>query len=260
MASSATSEIAPLFADAPAAPDYFNVLLYGPPGSGKSTAAATSPGPIVWINAEGRNSMAFARKVARERGTTIREVRLEAGTDPRPQLKDAERYLQASFLPDAEERVGTVVIDTMGKLRDLLADVMISGNEKRSRMEWGQINKVLGPLVETLRDMPCNVVIVAHEDIDGDAEDRIIRPAIGGKLTEGIPGDMDVVAYCGVVVPEDGPTRYMGQLVERRGRRAKDRSGGLGRARDLDLTEWLSAFQAALGGGEADMPWAEKAA
>jgi hypothetical protein len=58
------------FVDPPAAPETFNVLLYGPPKSGKSTAAATAPGPILWVSAEGPGALAYARKIARAAART----------------------------------------------------------------------------------------------------------------------------------------------------------------------------------------------
>ena len=89
------------FHEAPPAPQTYNVLLYGPPKSGKSTAAATAPGPILWLNAEGAGALGYARKTAAARGTAIHEVmvdrtnamgvleavwhHLHAGLDPKPQ-------------------------------------------------------------------------------------------------------------------------------------------------------------------------------
>jgi hypothetical protein len=99
-------------------------------------------------------------------------------------------------------------------------------------------------------------VILCHEDVADVEGDRIVRPLIGGALTEQIPAEVDVMAYTGVVRDEDR-VRYLGQLVEGRGRRAKDRSGGLGDVRDLDLTDWLSAYRAALTPDGSDVPWVD---
>src|SRR5262249_9893322 len=48
-----------MFEEPPPVPDTANFLLYGPPKSGKSTAAATAPGPILWVSAEGPGALAF---------------------------------------------------------------------------------------------------------------------------------------------------------------------------------------------------------
>jgi hypothetical protein len=43
--------------------------------------------------------------------------------------------------------------------------------------------------------------------------------------------------------------------VDGGGRRAKDRSGALGTHRQLDLTEWLETFKAALATDLSDIPF-----
>ena len=70
-------------------PSTVNVLLYGPAGAGKSTAAASAPGPVMFINLEGPNALHYARKSAREAGTEVLEVRVDWGDDPRAYFREA---------------------------------------------------------------------------------------------------------------------------------------------------------------------------
>lgn len=230
------------FAAAPEAPEHINVLLYGPPGSGKSTAAATAPGPILWVNAEGPNALAYARKTAAERGTQILEVRLERGQDIRQTLHDVLAHVRSGADPVPQ----TVVVDTIGKVREGLIKQLVSPGAKNSLQQFGEVARVLGEFVRFLRDEPVNLVVLAHREVaDADGGDRIVRPLIGGALTESVPADMDIEAFCARITVEDEP-RYVGQFVEERGREAKDRSGGLGKWRELDLGEWFVAFRDAL--------------
>jgi hypothetical protein len=243
------------FLEAPPAPATLNFLLYGPPGSGKSTAAATAPGPILWINAEGPNALAYARKTATARGTGILEVAVPRGEDPRPILDQV--YVHVRDRKDPAP--ATVVVDTLGKLRDALIASMVVPGAKNSLQQFGQVADKLGGFINHMRDLPVNLVLLAHEDVqDADGGDRIIRPLIGGKLTEGIPAEVDVMAHCNVI-REGDVKQYVGLLVESRGRRAKDRSGGLGDFRPLDLSEWGDAFRAALLPDESGLPWADPA-
>jgi hypothetical protein len=108
-----------------------------------------------------------------------------------------------------------------------------------------------------LRDKPVNVVLVCHEKIDEGDGDRIIRPLTGGQqLPELLIGEVDVVAYCGEVpATEDRPKRWVGQFVQERGRRAKDRSGALGNFRDIDLAEWLVVYREAMTPDTSDLPF-----
>jgi hypothetical protein len=105
------------------------VLLWGQPKSGKSTAAATAPGPILWVNAEGPGALGYARKTAKERGTEILEVvvdkkrqrnaaRARGGLPPRPRRRR----------PAAQ----TVVVDTLAKVRDALIEQLVDPGSRRT--------------------------------------------------------------------------------------------------------------------------------
>lgn len=240
-----------LFVDEPAAPEHLNMLLYGPTGSGKSTAAASAPGAILWVNADGPNALAYARKTARASKTAIFEVRVEPGTDQdvRETLRDVCRHVKDGRAPE----VHTVVVDTIAKVREALIGQLVVPGAKNTLQQFGDVSKALGGFIRTLRDLPVNLIVLAHEDVQDVDGERIVRPLIGGQLTETVPGEMDIVSYC-AAHREDQEIKYLGQLVEGRGRRAKDRSGGLGQVRDLNLTEWIAAYRAAL---DDDLPWGD---
>lgn len=249
------SDLASLeFVNDTGAPASVNILAYGPPKSGKSTAAATAPGPILWINAEGPGALAYARKVAAERHTQILEVRIERTTDARALLRQVLQYLNGSEQPQPR----TVVVDTLAKVRDALVRQMVDPGSKNSLRQYGEVNRILNEFISILRDKPVNMILLAHENVQDADGDRIIEPLIGGALTQFAQGEVDILAYTGVHVdPESGETSYVGQLVEGRGRRAGDRSGALGAWRALDLSEWLTAYSAALDPATADepVPW-----
>jgi hypothetical protein len=78
------------------------------------------------------------------------------------------------------------------------------------------------------------------------------------KFPAKIMGLVEVIGYCAFVeggTTEDGtvvPDRYMAQLVQRNGRRAGDATGVLGKARELNLTEWVDAIAQAYGDDTSD--------
>jgi hypothetical protein len=246
------------FLDAPPVPETYNVLLYGQPKSGKSTAAATAPGPILWVNAEGPGALGFARKTAHARGTQILEVAIDK------RAKNATSILTQVYqhvASGADPVPRTVVVDTLAKVREaLIAELVVKG-AKNTLQQFGEVADKLGGFINALRDLPVNLVLLAHADLRESEEDgRIVVPLIGGKLTETVPGEVDVVAFTSPLSDENG-TRYYGQLVERKGRIAGDRSGGLAGEhgiRELDLSEWLEAYRAALTPDEADLPWTDE--
>lgn len=241
-----------IFVDAPATPDTVNFLLYGPPKSGKSTAAATAPAPILWVNAEGPGALSYARKVARERGSAIHEVRVMRGIDTRTVLRDVIKHVRSGDEP----QIQTVVVDTIAKVRErLIAEIVVPG-AKNSIQQFGEVAKILREFVEVMRDAPVNLVLIAHQDVADAEGERIVQPLIGGALTNVIPGEVDVIAYTHSFKNEDsGERRYVGQLVEAKGRIAGDRSGGLGSVRDLDLSTWLFDYRAALAPDNSDLPF-----
>lgn len=246
-----------LFTAPPAVPDTFNVLLFGKPKSGKSTAAATAPGPILWLNAEGPGALGYARKVAAQRGTEIHEVMIGTKAitpDPSAVLQQVYRHVRDGLEP----RVQTVVVDTLAKVRDaLIAQIVVKGS-KNSLPQYGEVADKLGGFINALRDLPVNLILLAHVDVKDGEDGRIVDPLIGGALTEKVPGEVDVVSYTLAVPDEDGVHRYYGQVVEGRGRTCGDRSGGLaadGSLRLLDLTEWLAVYRKALTPDNSDLPF-----
>jgi len=250
----AAEEIGLVFVEAPPVPEHVNFLLYGPPKTGKSTAAATAPAPIMWVNAEGRNALHHARKTARLRRASIFEVEIRAGVNAQVELRKVLQHIRSG----AEPRVQTVVVDTLAKIRNALVRQIVTPGARNSLQQYGEVARILREFVLALRDLPVNVVLIAHQDVQDAEGERIVQALIGGALTEEIPGEVDVVAYTHSYKDEEsGERRYVGQLVEAKGRIAGDRSGGLGAVRDLDLTEWLETYRRALAADESDLPWSE---
>jgi hypothetical protein len=67
---------------------------------------------------------------------------------------------------------------------------------------------------------------------------------------------MDIIAHVGrIPATEEHPDRWVGVLVEDRGRVAGDATGALGKVRDLDLTEWFSHATTSLSPDDSDLPW-----
>lgn len=237
------------FAEQEAVPTVVNVLLYGPPGAGKTAGACSAPGPILYVNAEGPNALAFGRKVARDRETEIHEVRINPkGGGTRQALSEVVAHVKSG----AEPRCLTVVVDTVGRIREGLINELVQRGSRNTLQQFGQVNEHLATFVQSLRDLPVNLVVLAHESVEDSDGDRIVRPMIGGQQAEMIPADVDIVAYCSAL-REGDKVEYVGQFVESKGRRAKDRSGGLGLYAPIDLSAWFHMFREALG-GDPDEP------
>lgn len=207
------------------------MLLYGPPKIGKTTAGVSAPGPVLHLNAEGPNAVAFARE--RHGDEKVREVVVDGAQT----MNDVLLYLRNN----PPER--TVVLDTVSAIFGVLLEDK-AGRGKPSLPMYGDVTTAIERFVREVRDMPVNMILLAHETPIKDESTGVIErlpytgtnnPALGGKLMAWV----DVIAYCGRVVNEKGE-RYCATLVDASGRRGGDRTGRLGRDRDLDLSEWLT--------------------
>lgn len=220
-------------------PRYWNVVLYGNEGQGKTSGALTAPGPILLLNAEGPNSAFYARSLRPD----IYEVEIPMRGGAQAVMEEAYLWLRDT---DAGHATQTIVLDSLSEAHAALLWDFSGNPDKPQQNEWGDTNTFLGRYAMNLRDLPVNVVLVAHEtwvkdDVTGVVE-RSAFPgtsnvAFGKKFTGPFA---DVVGYCARVEDEEHGERYMAQLVPANGRHAKNRNGVLGKAAEINLTEWFA--------------------
>lgn len=211
-----------------------NFLLYGPAGTGKSTGAASAPGPILYGNAEGPNALRFARRTFGDEKFHEFPVKGKADLDA--------IYLHCR--DGCEER--TVVLDSIGEVYEKLIHEL--GGDHPTIQQWGDVNTMVKRFVLAMRDVPVNLVLICHEEIVRDEQtgEMLRQPVTGGrKLPSQLMQIVDVVGYTGVVPATDTePAKYVAQLIAGNGRHGKDRTGVLGSYRDLNLSEWLEVATA----------------
>jgi hypothetical protein len=226
-------------------------ILYGPAKQGKTTGALSAPGPTLYVNADRKSAARFARRLHGP------EKFLEVEFKGRPTMELVERKARTN-----EEGFRTIVIDTGGRAFDrVMQDV---GGLTPQVQHWGQVQTLFERWIAALCRSGLNVVIVCHEQIDDTDEDLLRQPMIGSKkFPAKIMGLVEIIGYCAFVeggTQEDGtvvPDRYMAQLVQQRGRRAGDATGVLGKARELNLTEWAETIAREYGETTDDLPWDE---
>jgi phage nucleotide-binding protein len=176
-----------------------NVMIYGEPGVGKTTFAATAPRPILWLEAEGGT-----HSIADPEGIDI--VKVSGLNDYREVL----RYLAAN--PSAYE---TVVIDSMTETQaSILKEIMravakedISRNEFMPQFaEWGQVTGMMREIARAFRDLPMHTVLTAltREDKDDLTAKTRVRPRMTPALAEELPAFMDACLYMYAATPKKG--------------------------------------------------------
>lgn len=222
---------------------FWNVVAYGPEKVGKTTGALSAPGPILLLNAEGANASHFGRS----RNPNVHEIIVPMDGGAKDLLDEAYLWLQS----DAGKQTQTVVLDSLSEIHGAVLRDMSKDKDHPSLPERGDTNTWLERYAMSLRDLPLNVVIVAHETWTKDDVTGVIERspytgtsnvAYGKKFTGPFA---DIVAYLGRSVDENGGEHYAAQLVDGNGRRAGHRGGALGVTREVNLTEWFAVMNAA---------------
>lgn len=195
--------------------DYAKVVLYGPPGSGKTTMGATFP-DVLFLSAES------GLLSVRDRKIDVWEI---------TKWEDLEEAF--GFLRGGEHKYKSVVIDSLTEVQKKLNEHIVkkfSGKRRdyedlMSQSDWGYSIDRLRRMCRAFRDLPLNVVFIALDVTEITEQETFTKPALSGKtLSDELMGWVDAVVYCaGPQKDEDGNTRYLGQTVAAKGRRAKIR-------------------------------------
>lgn len=163
------------------------VLLYGRSGTGKTTIASTFPTPMLLIDIreDGVDS------VKGTPGVNVLEAR---------NWDDVElAYWMLQSDPGEYE---TVVIDSISMAQTMLVEQVLeeTGKDAMTRQLWGEVSGRLQSLIMGLRDLPMNVVFIAHdrartsnEEEDGDQLDPEVGPALIPSVAKILNGAVKVI-------------------------------------------------------------------
>lgn len=184
----------PSVADIGRAP--INVLVYGEPGVGKTTFAASGPPPILFLDVDGG-----LRSVAGSKNEQKAKVLNDLGIDPRSifyysirslaELFGRIEQLSNEFKVDPN-RYGTVVLDTLTELQRVLIEDILRAAANRATpqlQDWNTVLLQMQRIVRAIKALPAHTVFLAHEQTRGDK----IVPALSGQILTELPGYVDEV-------------------------------------------------------------------
>jgi len=199
------SRIKPITASEPT----LKMLVYGPPGAGKTVLAATASevpemGPVLYVDIEGGTLSIRDKKVDVLRVNTFTEL---------VQLLEILRSGQHNWK--------TVVIDSLTEVQKLnMYEVMkkVSMQDPTrdpdipSLREYGKNTEQIRKIIRGYRDLAgTHVIFTALANEVKDEKTGIVKtqPALTGKLAIEIPGFLDIVAYLSVAEQDGSEVRVL---------------------------------------------------
>lgn len=228
--------------------EYLNILYYGEPGSGKTSAAAAMArlGAVYLVDVE---SGAKARPL-RKLGIPTKRIR-PVPVSCYKDLDDFYWYLKQE-LEDDPESVAGVVFDSITEIHDqLLREQVDIRHRKAVRKasgrngellqevedneflvelpERGIVTEQLRTLTRRFRDLPCHTAFVAlaKREVDPSGEGVVYLPQLPPKFGTNLRGFVDVVGYVAKVPDVEDASGFLGVFRDTGRYKGKDRLGAL---------------------------------
>ncbi len=215
----------------------WNVILYGPPKTGKSTGAGSAPPKILWLNSESPSRLYLARQLYGD--DNIKEVSFK-------KIQDSIDIIQYLKSPAADD-IKTVIFDTVGQYYSLITQerMLASNRSMPSQPQYGECNIIIQRLCEQLAASRRNFIAIMHEKhLKDELSGKMLTvPMTGGQENPmKVSAMVDIIAYTGTKVNDDGTISYLSQLVPSESRYAGGMTEILGKVRPTNVGEWFEVL------------------
>ena len=199
---------------------YFSCVLVGEWGSGKSTAAATAPGPVLYIDVDNKLHRMENLRPMLDKGDLIQwpiteplgsiSLRDRALMNPKPGQKVVvprpKGYLQIADMVERLARdkctvdgrkIGTVVLDSYTSMDEQLRRLLMAVNSTNTMTQplYGCLLVNFEELNNTMLRLPANIIFICHKKvIKDDLTGKIsYQPLINGQMSGKIGKDFEEV-------------------------------------------------------------------
>lgn len=202
-------------------PGEVNAVIYGQPGSGKTSLVAGAPRCLLLDFERGGRASIVATGNRDTRSVHITSMK---------QVRQVYRALSSGkhdFL--------TVALDPIGELQRLMMEDTLKRfpssrrqyNDLPMQADWNKMLSDLTKLVTMFRALPMHTIVVAHSEIPKH-EDDTVAPLVSGKnFKPFLQGAMDLLGYLYVDEDEDGSETRMLRTTATPTINAKNRGGKL---------------------------------
>jgi len=210
--------------DVTATTEYLKVAIIGEPGTGKSVFASSFPTPGFVFD--------FSGGIITYRGKNFDYEQYP--TTPRGWDKFQTDFRSVATKV-AEGQYQTVVFDDCTSMTDLAMEKAMSLDPKRSatggpiwNIHYMMVRNLMEGSLRRLVELPCNIVLIAHMELDKDEETGAIlsaHPMLTGQLAIKMPGYFDEVYYTSTR-KEGDKVKWMVQTVPIGVKMARSRLSG----------------------------------
>jgi hypothetical protein len=194
---------------------YTRWFLYGPTGSGKTTAAATFPNPFFILP---KNENSILTVAGRDIDYVLVDSRASMDRVLTHLATQYQKMMQL-FSQNKDDAANeafpwqTVVVENMSHYCELLVeDISRGGQNKMDMQAWGLLSNHLRNVHSSLSDLDVHTVYTSLDTID---DNGVGRPMMTGKNAIIMPSSCDVIGHCETVNKgKDKPPAYRMHFIQ----------------------------------------------